>query len=170
VISVVALFIALGSGAYAASKIQTNDIASQAVTGKKLAKDAVKSNKTKNGGLKGKDLKDETITASKIEDETITGSKLAHPAYWGYAEGNPANLIRGYEATSATRINAGNYRLEFNKDISQCSYQATPADVNQNLTAHAALDVTNPQRVFVSLRNATNGVRTDGDYQVAVHC
>ncbi len=66
VVSLVALFVALGSGAYAASKIGTKDIKNQAVTGKKLAKNAVKSNKTKDGGLKGKDLKDGTIKVRQV--------------------------------------------------------------------------------------------------------
>jgi hypothetical protein len=50
VIALIALFVALGSGAYAASKIGTKDLKNEAVTGKKLAKNAVKSSKTKNGG------------------------------------------------------------------------------------------------------------------------
>lgn len=55
-------------------------------------------------------------------------------------------------------------------DISQCTYQVTPENVGQNLTAHADVDVTNNQRVFVSLRNAANAVRTDGNFQLALFC
>ncbi len=76
VISLIALFVALGSGAYAASKIKTKDIKNEAVTGKKLAKNAVKSNKTKDGGLKGKDLKDGAVTTPKIGDGAVTKEKL----------------------------------------------------------------------------------------------
>jgi hypothetical protein len=65
-ISLIALFVALGSGAYAASKVGTKDIKNGAVTGKKLAKNSVKSSKTKDGGLKGRDLKDGAITATKL--------------------------------------------------------------------------------------------------------
>jgi hypothetical protein len=67
-LALAALFVALGSGAYAVSKIGTKDIRDEAVTGKKLAKSAVKSNKTKDGGLKGKDLKDGTITSEKLAE------------------------------------------------------------------------------------------------------
>jgi hypothetical protein len=80
VISLIALFVALGSGAYAASKIRTQDIRDEAVTGKKLAKNAVKSSKTKDGGLKGKDLKDETISESKIGEMAVTTPKLSDGA------------------------------------------------------------------------------------------
>jgi hypothetical protein len=180
VISMIALFVALGSGAYAASKIDTSDIQKEAVTGPKIAKKAIKAGKVKDGGLKGKNLEDGTITEDNLGDEVVTNEKikpatigserLAHPSYWAFAEGFPANLIRGHKAVQALRINPGNYRVEFEDDISACSYQATPADVNQNLTAAAELDVTNATRVFVSLRDGAAGTRTDGDYQVAVHC
>jgi hypothetical protein len=55
-IGVIALVLALTGGAYAASKIQTNDIAKKAVTGPKIAKDAVKSGKILNGTIKAGDL------------------------------------------------------------------------------------------------------------------
>jgi uncharacterized protein YneF (UPF0154 family) len=55
-IGVIALVLALAGGAYAASKIQTNDIAKKAVTGPKIAKDAVKSGKIVNGTIKAGDL------------------------------------------------------------------------------------------------------------------
>ena len=67
-VAMIALLVALGSGAYAASKVGTKDIKDEAVTGKKLAKNAVKSNKTKDGGLKGKDLKDGTVTSEKLAE------------------------------------------------------------------------------------------------------
>ena len=66
VISLIALFVALGSGAYAASKIGTSDLKRNAVTTPKLAKDAVKSSKVENGKLKGKDLADGTVGGSKL--------------------------------------------------------------------------------------------------------
>ncbi|MFL5870269.1 MAG: hypothetical protein ACJ75R_04255 [Solirubrobacterales bacterium] len=55
-IAAVALVFALAGGAYAASKIQTNDIAKKAVTGPKIAKDAVKSGKIAKGSVKANDL------------------------------------------------------------------------------------------------------------------
>ena len=66
VISLIALFVALGSGAYAASKIGTSDLKKNAVTTPKIAKNAVKSSKVENGKLKGKDLEDGAISSSKL--------------------------------------------------------------------------------------------------------
>jgi len=55
-IAAVALVFALAGGAYAASKIQTNDIAKKAVTGPKIAADAVKGGKIAKGSVKASDL------------------------------------------------------------------------------------------------------------------
>jgi hypothetical protein len=157
VLALVALFVALGGSAYAAKKIQTKNIASKAVTGSKIAKEAVKKNK----------LKDEAVTTDKLGEQSVTSSKLAHPSYWAVA--GPNALIRSNGATTVQRIAAGNYRVEFETDVSQCSYQVTGLDVNQNRIGHADDDVTNPNRVFVSLRNTAN-TRADGEYSLAVLC
>jgi hypothetical protein len=61
VIGVVALVFALTGAAYAATKIQTNDIAKRAVTGGKIARDAVKSGKIRDGKIKARDLADGVI-------------------------------------------------------------------------------------------------------------
>lgn len=157
VLALIALFVALGGGAYAASKVGTNDLRNKAVTAKKLDKKAVKPAK----------LDKEAVKENKLRDDAVTNSKLAHPLYWAVA--GPNALIRSNGATSVQRIAAGNYRVEFETDISQCSYQVTGLDVNQNRIGHADRDVTNPQRVFVSLRNTAN-TRADGEYNLAVHC
>jgi hypothetical protein len=80
VVSMIALFVALGSGAYAASKIDTQDIKKKAVTGPKIDKDAIKSGKVKNGKLKGKDLADETISESKLGEGVVTTDKIQDAA------------------------------------------------------------------------------------------
>jgi hypothetical protein len=150
--------------------VKTAKIAVAAVTAEKIADAAVTTAKLADAAVTTAKLGDEAVTTAKLADAAVTSEKLARPTYWAFAEGFPANLVRGHGATAVARINAGNYRVQFTVDISECSYQATPSDVNQSLTAHADLDATNDQRVFVSLRNSTNGVRTDGDYNVAVHC
>jgi hypothetical protein len=150
--------------------VTTAKIAVAAVTAEKIADAAVTTAKLADEAVTTAKLGDEAVTTAKLADAAVTSEKLARPTYWAFAEGFPANLVRGHGATAVARINAGNYRVQFTVDISECSYQATPSDVNQSLTAHADLDATNDQRVFVSLRNSTNGVRTDGDYNVAVHC
>ena len=167
VVALIALFVALGSGAYAASTIGTSDLKNKSVTTKKLDGKAVTGSKLAKEAVKKNKIKDEAVTSGKLGPESVTNSKLAHPAYWAVA--GPNALIRSNGAVSVNRVNAGNYRVEFETDVSQCSYQVTGLDVNQNRIGHADSDVTNAQRVFVSLRNTANN-RTDGEYNLAVHC
>jgi hypothetical protein len=82
VVALVALFVGLGGGAYAAKKIGTKNIKNSAVTGKKIANNAVTSKKIKSGEVKGKDLGKGIIydygppvggnSAATSEDKTFT--------------------------------------------------------------------------------------------------
>jgi hypothetical protein len=57
----IAVFIAIGGGAYAAG----------------LAKDSVKSKQIKNGAVKGADIHDNAITSPKVKDGSLLGSDFA---------------------------------------------------------------------------------------------
>jgi hypothetical protein len=61
VVAIVALVAALGGGAYAASRIDTNDIADQAVTNQKIAKKTIKNSRVAAGGLKGSAIDESTL-------------------------------------------------------------------------------------------------------------
>lgn len=61
VISIVALFVALGGSAYAASKIGTNDIKANAITAGKIKKNAVTSAKIKKDAVTGAKIKESTL-------------------------------------------------------------------------------------------------------------
>ena len=60
-ISLVALFVAVGGTGYAASQIETKDIAAKAVTGSKIAP----------ATIKGSKLRDDTITGKKVNESTL---------------------------------------------------------------------------------------------------
>ena len=79
VMSTLAVFLLLGGGAYAAKKklIDTDDIANQAVTGKKIAKSTIKSKNLKDGkAVTGADVKDGAIGDADL-GSGIGGAKLA---------------------------------------------------------------------------------------------
>jgi len=167
VVALSALFVALGGGAYAASTIGTSDIKNKAVTSAKLDKKAVKGSNLAKDAVRKNKIKDDAVTTDKLGSESVTSSKLEHPSYWAVVSQNA--LIRSHGATSVTRFTAGNYRVVFETDVSQCSYQVTGSQTGQNLIGHADSDSLNNLRVFVSLRNPV-GTRTDGNYNLAVHC
>ena len=86
VISLIALFVALGSGAYAANKIGTNQIkgkavttgklAGKAVTTGKLGAKAVKTGKLAGGAVTELKLGDQSVTSSKLSDESVKSDEL----------------------------------------------------------------------------------------------
>jgi len=97
IVALIALFVAIGGVGYAASKIDTEDIKSQAVTKPKIAKkavttgkldrgavetgkiggEAVRSGKIRDGAVKADDLQDQGVTTGKIADQAVTMDKIA---------------------------------------------------------------------------------------------
>ena len=61
VISILALFVALGGSAYAASKIGTNDIKANAITAGKIKNSAVTTKKIKNGAVTGAKVNESSL-------------------------------------------------------------------------------------------------------------
>jgi hypothetical protein len=70
-VACLALFVAIGGGAYAATRISTEDIKKEAVTGPKIAKRTIKSSRIANDTIKGKKLRDNTVEGTKINESTL---------------------------------------------------------------------------------------------------
>ena len=80
VISLLALFVALGSGAYAANKIGTNQIKNKAVTTKKLAGKAVNASKLAGKSVKTGKLAAQAVTTGKLAAQAVSGDILKDAA------------------------------------------------------------------------------------------
>ena len=85
VLSCLALFVALGGSAYAATKlsagqVKTVNIANQAVSNPKIKTQAVTSGKIKNLGINAADLGTGSVINSKIANKAVTGAKLGNEA------------------------------------------------------------------------------------------
>ncbi|MFA9401083.1 MAG: hypothetical protein ACERKT_08245 [Acidobacteriota bacterium] len=80
VISLIALFVALGSGAYAANKIGTNQIKGKAVTTGKLAGKAVTTGKLAGKGVTTGKLAGQAVSTNKLKDASVSESKLGQGA------------------------------------------------------------------------------------------
>jgi hypothetical protein len=102
-IGVIALVFALAGGAYAATKIQTSDIAKKAVTGPKIAKDAVKGGKILNGSVKAEDLATGVVPKFAYGRVTKAGASVTAAAgavgITGVASGGPGVIC--YDLASA---------------------------------------------------------------------
>jgi len=86
VLSVIAVFVALGGGAYAAG----------------LAKNSVKSKQIKDGAVQGRDIKDGAVTGAKVGDGSLSGSDFAAGSLTGadIAEGT----LQGVQAPATARV------------------------------------------------------------------
>jgi hypothetical protein len=71
VTATLALFIALGGGAMAASHLGKNSVGT-----KQLKKNAVTTNKIKKNAVTGAKIKKQTITAAKVKNATLTGTQI----------------------------------------------------------------------------------------------
>jgi hypothetical protein len=86
VLSLVALFIALGSGAYAAvSNLSANSVGAkqikpQAVGTQEIAKEAVTAAELKAQAVSEQKLKDKAVTEQKVQEAAITAAKIAQAA------------------------------------------------------------------------------------------
>jgi hypothetical protein len=103
VISILALFIALGGSAYAASKVGTKDIKKNAITAKKIKKNAVTTAK----------IMDDAVTGAKVAESTLgVVPNAAHADRADSAE-NAAHADRADSAENAVNatnaVNAANF-------------------------------------------------------------
>ena len=69
-----------------------------------------------------------------------------------------SNLVRGRGALSAQRIDDGNYRVKFDRNISACSWTGTPSSdtppVPDAVSLRIALDTTDVARTQIVVRTA----------------
>ena len=161
ILAAVALFVAMGGGAYAAS-IGTSDLKNNAVTKKKIAGKAVSGAKIKKGAVK----------TNKLADEGVTNSKLGHPSYWAYVN-NSGSLVRSNGATSTSTIGTGHRTVQFETDVSECSYVATGKyQEGFGRLVNAEVDPSNGTKVRVRIRDGKTGAATNGnsDFSLAVLC
>ena len=75
IVAVLALIVALGGSAYAASKIDTNDIKNNAITARQVENGTLKGKDFKEGGLTTTDVRDGKLQLKDFNDSVIAGLK-----------------------------------------------------------------------------------------------
>jgi hypothetical protein len=151
VLSCIALFVALGSGAaFAATKVaklgngqvKTANIANQAVTNPKIKTQAVTSGKIKNLGVLSADLgtgsvinskiAKKAVTEAKLGTESVVSSKIAKKAVTEskIAAESVSNGKLGKESVTATKI-AASFYAQLLKNVTY----VTETSVNDSVTS-----------------------------------
>lgn len=135
VLSVAALFVALGGSAYAAAKlgagqVKAVNIAREAVTQQKLRANAVTSGKIADGQVNNRDLANGAVSGNKLGKEAVKANKLAKKAVTATAIGPEAvtNAKLGKESVSQAKL-AGSLYGQLVKNV---SYVTATSGFNAN--------------------------------------
>ena len=107
VVAYLALFIALGGSAYAASHlgsktVGTKQLKGSAVTAAKLKKNAVTKAKIKNGAVDGSKIADGSVTGTEINAPTMPFSQIVHEARGNSTVTLPTGTKTAYPLNNAT--------------------------------------------------------------------
>lgn len=116
VISLVALFVALGGTSYAVVKIGARN----------LKTGSVGTRAVKNATLSGRDLKRAGLSGREINEGRLGVVPLSEGiSHFAVIRAGDGGATRARGITSATRFAAGRYQVIFNRDVRGCAYSAT---------------------------------------------
>ncbi|HET7508556.1 MAG TPA: hypothetical protein VFJ53_09380 [Solirubrobacterales bacterium] len=173
VLSLVALFVALGGAAYAAVKIpnnaiKTRNIANQAVTNPKIKREAVTSGKIRNGGVNAVDLGAGQVTNEKLATGAVTGKKIAKKAVSERTLANEAVTIGkiGKEAVDASKISTSLWE----QLVRNVAYENTSSVTNDEANKTATANCPKGKEAIgggVRLEGELANVATTGSYPFA---
>ncbi len=143
VLSVMALFVALGGTAYAAVKLKPNqvkavNIANQAVTNPKIKTQAVTSGKIKNGGVNAVDIGAGQVTSEKVATGAVTAKKIGKQAVTNRTLANESVSIGkiGREAVDASKISSSLW-LQLVRNVTYVNSESvTNNEPNKSATAN----------------------------------
>jgi hypothetical protein len=140
-IAYLALFVALGGTAYAASlpanSVGTKQLKTNAVTTAKIRDDAITTSKVEDATLQAQDFaagvllrgeRGPTGERGPIGETGLTGGVDTTILWAVVSAGNgstPASIARGKHAVSANRFAQGIEEVKFDRDVSNCAYVAT---------------------------------------------
>jgi hypothetical protein len=152
VLSVTALFVALGGTAYAAVQLKPNqvkavNIAKQAVTNPKIKAQAVTSGKIKNGGVNradigagqvtGEKIATGAVTSKKIPSGAVTSKKISKQAVTNRTLANESVTVGklGREAVDASKISSSLW-LQLVRNVTYVNSESvTNGEPNKTATA-----------------------------------
>jgi hypothetical protein len=88
---------------------------------------------------------------------------------WAIVAAN-GTLVRGVRATSSTRLAPGNYEVVFNRNVSECVYQATISDSTSGSEIGAQPRTGNANAVFVTTWTSAGNNAEDNPFHLLVIC
>jgi hypothetical protein len=100
------------------------------------------------------------VTTPKLADAAVTEAKLAAALAnrlpkWAVVN-TDGTLLRGTTGVASLRINAGNYRVDFGRDISQCSWTGVQVEFTESEVGDIGIELD-----VLDAANETLAVRTN---------
>jgi len=203
VTSGLALFVALGGTSYAAISVGSAEIRTGAVGASEIRRDAVRASEIKTSsvgkgelrtGAVGKseiltdaigdaELLMDSVTSSELRDGTVEPTDLSSATRTAFTAARAAvtrtgTLAGGNAKTVDHTAASGIYTVEFDRDVSACTYAATPAAVKNGTVVEQPANtarVTVAQgdatsRITVKTYNTSAGVLHDEPFHVIAVC
>jgi hypothetical protein len=163
----IAVFLALGGGAYAALKLPKNSVGS-----KQIKANAVRSSKVKNGSLLADDFKAGQLPQGAKGDKGDPGAPATR--LFLHAEYNPiapAFTVYGHGPdVTAARNGQGDYTVTFPQDISECVAVGSIGSDFGTTTGSPTGTFNRVTSTAVRVFTFTGGTQQDQPFSVAVFC
>jgi hypothetical protein len=166
VISLIALFVALGGTSYAAIKIGAGN----------LKTGSVGTRAVKNGTLRGRDIRRATLSGREINEGRLGSVPLAEgTSHWAVIRAPDGVVVRGRGVTSATRFpQPGRYQVIFNRDVRGCAYLATLGNTDAATPSTGQIAVSQlpntPNGVQIRTTTSDGGTNANRNFHLAVVC
>jgi hypothetical protein len=160
----VAAGVALGLGSVVAVETATDEASAQ--SGFTLSREQLRTNQK---------ISVAAVKRVNKAAKDIAALGAAAPLYAVSSGAVGSSLVRGRGAVSVQRIDNGNYRAKFIRNISTCSWSATPASdappVPDVVSVRLALDTTDVARTQLVVRTiGANNQFVDGGFHIQVFC
>jgi len=164
VISLIALFVALGGTSYAAIKIGARN----------LKTGSVGTRAVKNATLSGRDMRRAGLSGREINEGRLGSVPLTEGlSHWAVIRASDGAATRSRGATSATRFALGRYQVIFNRDVRGCAFLATLGNTDATTPSSGQIAVSQlPSNVNgVQVRTTdSNGGNNNRNFHVAAVC
>jgi hypothetical protein len=160
----VAVGVALGLGSVVAVEAATDEASAQ--SGFTLSREQLRTNQR---------ISVAAVKRVNRAAKDIAALGAAAPLYAVSNGAVGSNLLRGRGAVSSQRIDEGNYRVKFARNIAACSWSATLGNdappVSNATSVRLALDTTDVARTQLVVRTAgPGGGAADAGFHVQVFC
>lgn len=180
-----------GGAAMAAGLVGTGQLQNGAVTTPKIANGAVTSPKIANGAVTSPKIANATITGAKVAPDSLSGASINEgtlgkvpSAALADRAGNVLTAVvradgtldptgRNFGATGVIKQGTGVYEVDFNRDVTSCSFILSDALLTYGtapaVVAGGTKRATNSHGVWVATYNL-DGTTTDHGFIATVVC